>query len=29
MGCNGGLMDNAYKYLERKGFMKTENYGDG
>jgi len=29
MGCNGGLMDNAYKYLESKGFMETNNYGDG
>jgi len=29
MGCNGGLMDNAYHYLEGKGFFKTDNYGDG
>jgi len=28
MGCRGGLMDNAYKYLEGKGFMETKNYGD-
>lgn len=28
MGCNGGLMDNAYHYLEGKGFMETMRYGD-
>lgn len=27
-GCHGGLMNNAYPFLNRYGFAKTENYGD-
>jgi len=29
MGCGGGFMTNAYKFLEGRGFLETNQYGDG